>query len=128
MAFLAHILHIFAGVLGPLVILISRQESRFVKFHAIQSIAWQICLIVFSFGGFFLVIVGAFATGFLAERLHGGNNELPGVFMFVPFVWLLGMGLWLTNLILGILVGMKANRGEWAEYPIIGAIVRKRFL
>jgi uncharacterized membrane protein len=30
------------------------------------------------------------------------------------------MGGWIVNVILGIVCGIKANRGEWAAYPIIG--------
>jgi hypothetical protein len=30
------------------------------------------------------------------------------------------MGGWIVNVILGIVYGIKANRGEWAAYPIIG--------
>jgi hypothetical protein len=27
---------------------------------------------------------------------------------------------WVVNLILGVVYGIKANRGEWATYPIFG--------
>ena len=27
---------------------------------------------------------------------------------------------WVVNLVLGIVFGIKANRGEWAAYPVIG--------
>jgi hypothetical protein len=34
--------------------------------------------------------------------------------------WLGFMGGWVVNLILGVVYGIKANRGEWATYPIFG--------
>jgi hypothetical protein len=37
-----------------------------------------------------------------------------------PLLWLFGVGGWITNVILGIVYGIKAQRGEWAGYPIIG--------
>ena len=37
-----------------------------------------------------------------------------------PFFWLFWMLGWVANVILGIVYGIKANRGEWAGYPIIG--------
>ena len=30
------------------------------------------------------------------------------------------MGGWIANVILGVVCGIRANRGEWAAYPIIG--------
>ena len=30
------------------------------------------------------------------------------------------MGRWMVHVILGIVCGIKTNRGEWATYPLIG--------
>lgn len=30
------------------------------------------------------------------------------------------MGGWIVHVILGIVYGINANRGEWATYPLIG--------
>lgn len=61
MAFVAHLLQIFTGFIGPLIIFCVKQDSRFVKFHALQCLLWQLCYMVcFFIGGivFFLTIVG----------------------------------------------------------------------
>jgi hypothetical protein len=41
------------------------------------------------------------------------------IFMF-PLFWLFWFLGWVANVILGIMYGIKANRGEWAAYPVIG--------
>jgi uncharacterized membrane protein len=42
-----------------------------------------------------------------------------------PIFWLLAMGGWLLVLILAIVYGIKAGRGEWAGYPVIGRLARR---
>jgi uncharacterized membrane protein len=32
---------------------------------------------------------------------------------------------WVVVLILAIVYGIKAGRGEWAEYPVLGRLARK---
>ena len=35
-------------------------------------------------------------------------------------LWVVFMGMFVLNLALGIVYGIKAGRGEWAAYPVIG--------
>ena len=119
MGMLAHLLQIFTGFLGPLVIyLIKKDQSKFVAYHALQALAWQIGYTACLFVGIFLCIVGTIVT-----NPHGPN----GFPVFFVFVWLLAMGGGFLNLILGIVYTIKAYQGEWSSYPIIGNWVR-RFL
>ncbi len=120
MAFLAHLLQVFTGFIAPLVIFCVKQDSRFVKFHALQSLIWQLCYMAAFAGAMILFFVTIFAS--IAHGATAGHNQPPplGFFIFFPLVWLLGMGGWVANVILGIVYGIKANRGEWAAYPIIG--------
>lgn len=119
MAFLAHLLQVFTGFIGPLIIFCVKQDSRFVKFHALQSLVWQLCymaLIFFVAIGFFFSIFASFA------HIPPGSHQGPaaGFLIFFPLLWLLIMGGWIVNVILGVVYGLKANRGEWAAYPVIG--------
>jgi uncharacterized protein len=121
MAFLAHLLQVFTGFIGPLIVYCVKQESRFVKFHALQALIWQICYMVFLFGGMIVFFFGIFATVFhSASAGHPTNQPPPEFFLFFPLLWLIVMFGWVANLILGIMYGIKANRGEWALYPVIG--------
>lgn len=120
MGFLAHLLQIFTGFMGPLVILFLRQNSRFVKFHALQSLIWQVSFAVVFLSGFAFMFLAAFATVFReVSRAHGPSSP-PLVFLLFPLLWLFAVGGWIANIILGVVYGTKARRGEWATYPIIG--------
>jgi uncharacterized Tic20 family protein len=119
MAFLAHLLQVFTGFVGPLVIFCIRQNSRFVKFHALQSLVWQACYMVFFFTGFIVFFIFLFVS-ISHDVSHHTPNAPPIIFLLFPVLWLFAMGGWITNLILGIVFGLKAQRGEWAAYPVIG--------
>jgi len=45
--------------------------------------------------------------------------------IFLPLVWLGFMALWVGTLIIAILYAIKAGRGDWADYPVIGKLARK---
>jgi hypothetical protein len=119
-AFLAHLLQVFTGFIGPLIIFCVKQDSRFVKFHALQCLLWQLCYMVCFFIGiivFFFTIVGSIAQTAVA----GNHGAFPSVLLVaVPLIWLLAAGGGIANIVLGIVYGLKANRGEWAAYPLIG--------
>ena len=121
MAFLAHLLQVFAGFIAPLVVYCVKQDSRFVKFHALQSLIWQLCYMALFFAGMIFFFVTIFATVFHgASGSHAANQPPPAFLLFFPFFWLFAMTGWVVNVILGITYGIKANRGEWAGYPLIG--------
>ena len=125
MAMLAHVLMIFTGFIGPLIIWLMRKQSKYVSFHALQALWWQILWT----GVVFLLIVGAILLGVLgamAEQGHGGGGPPPIFVILFPLAMLVGWGGGLATLILGIIYGIKANNGEWAAYPLIGNWVRRR--
>ena len=67
-------------------------RSRFVRFHAIQSIAFSV----------------------VAFAIHL-------VLMFIPIIgWLISLVLSLVFLVFWILCIMKAAKGEWYKLPVIG--------
>jgi hypothetical protein len=120
MAFLAHLLQVFTGFIAPLVIYCVKQDSRFVKFHALQSLIWQLCFMAFFFGGMIVFFFSVFATAFGAAVGHTQNGPPPMFIFIFPLFWLFWFLGWVANVILGIMYGIKANRGEWAAYPVIG--------
>jgi uncharacterized protein len=120
MAFLAHLLQVFTGFIAPLVIFCVKQDSRFVKFHALQSLIWQLCYMALFFGGMIVFFFSMMAS--VIGAAHGGHtsNEMPPTFLFFfPLFWLFWLAGWVLNVVLGIMYGIKANRGEWAGYPLI---------
>ncbi|HEX2712495.1 MAG TPA: DUF4870 domain-containing protein [Candidatus Acidoferrales bacterium] len=126
MAFLAEFLQIFTGFIAPLVIYLMKQESRFVSFHAMQALLWQIIFFVLLMGVFTVAFVGMFAAFATHPQSSGHPQEPPSAFFLLfPLIWLAAMGGWVLNLIIGIVYGIKAIRGEWAAYPVIGRWARR---
>jgi uncharacterized Tic20 family protein len=93
MAMLAHLLGIFTGFLGPLVIyLTSAKEDPFVRHHAAEALNFHITLAI------------AYVACFALMCLFVG-------FILFPI-------LWIGSLVLEIQGCLAANRGEWWKYPI----------
>lgn len=121
-ATLAHALQIPGWWIAPLIILLTKKESRFVKFHATQALLLQclhVMVTVTTMVVFFAVMLGTIA--------HAGapKPEPPmALFAFMPFVWLAMFGMYVLVLVLSIMYAIKAGRGEWAGYPVIGSIAR----
>ena len=123
-ALLAHVLGIFLGFMAPLVIFLIKRESKFVSFHALQSLVWHIIYLIVVFAGLFFFVLSLIAT---VGSAHAGRTEAPLLFFgMFAFIWLFAAGGWLVNLLLGVVYGIKASKGEWAQIPLIGGrILRK---
>lgn len=125
MASLAHALQVVAGWIPPLVIFFIKRDSKFVSFHALQALLFQACLIVFWI--FFVVLwfMVIFSTLFVAAA-NGPKAPPPvGVFMAFPLIWFFAMCGWMLVLVLSIVFAIKAGRGEWADYPVVGRLARR---
>lgn len=92
MSMLAHILGIVLGFIGPLIIwLIKKDESAFVDYHGKEALNFQITL--------FIAYMVSFVLAFVLIGL-----------LLIPI-------LFLVQLILPILAGVAANKGEYYKYP-----------
>jgi uncharacterized Tic20 family protein len=93
MALLCHILAIFTGFLGPLIIwLIKKDEAPFVDRHGKEALNFQLT-----------VLIAWVASGVLAFACIG--------FVLLPVVGI-------VDLIFCILAAIKASRGEEYRYPV----------
>ena len=123
---LAHALMMGTWWIGPLVIYLSKKESRFVAFHALQALFWQIIFTVLYFGAIMTWVVAIISTVALHPQTSPANQQFPvAVFIMFPIFWLFIMGGFALTLTLGIMFCLKAMRGEWAGYPVIGRWARK---
>ena len=116
MATLAHLLQLVTAWIGPLVIFFIKGDSLFVKFHALQALMLQICLAAFWIVGVVIFMVTMFATMFQP----GGSPHTappPAVFVVFPIFWVVGMSTWIVVLVLAIVYGIQAGRGEWLAIP-----------
>jgi uncharacterized membrane protein len=124
MAILAHMLQIVGLWIAPLIIFVVKRESRFVSFHALQALLLQVAYmflmglgVVFWFGAVVLSMVSSHATG--------NSSSPPAFFIFMPMLWLDWMSIWGAMVVIAIVYGVKAGRGEWAEYPFLGRLARR---
>jgi uncharacterized membrane protein len=124
MAILAHMLQIVGLWIAPLVIFVVKRESKFVSFHALQALLLQVLYL-------FLMILGmVFCFGVIimtaiAVHASGGDSSPPEFFALMPMLWLNWMGIWFAMVVIAIVYGVKAGRGEWAEYPFLGKLARR---
>jgi uncharacterized Tic20 family protein len=129
MAMLAHLLQVFSGFIGPLIIFIVKKDSKFVKYHSLQCLIWQAAYVVIGIAAMVVFFIFMFST--IAHTPQGVPHQPgqppPAFVFFFPLVWLFWMGGWVVNLILGIVYGIKANRGEWAGYPILGRLLLREY-
>jgi uncharacterized Tic20 family protein len=123
MAILAHMLQIVGLWIAPLVIFVVKRESKFVSFHALQALLLQVLYLflmilgmVFCFGVIIMTAIAAHASG--------GDASPPEFFALMPMLWLNWMGIWFAMVVIAIVYGVKAGRGEWAEYPYLGRLAR----
>ena len=123
MGTLAHVLQLVTTWMGPLVIFFVKRDSLFVRFHALQALLLQVCAAILSIVG-----IGLFFATMVATVWRSGSASHtappPAVFVVFPIFWLVGMSVWVIILVVAIVYAIKAGRGEWAEYPVLGRLAR----
>ena len=97
------------GFIFSIVVAVIEKQSRFVRFHAFQSLLLHAVMLVLGFGFFFVSIALAFAN-------IGVLNLI-----LLPIRLLLGLAFLAVLIVLMI----KANGGEQYELPVIGEMARK---
>jgi uncharacterized membrane protein len=85
------------GFITGIVFLVVEKESRFVKFHAMQSTITFLSLFVIS------MILG-----------------------WIPIIGLLVYPIWILSLVLWLLLMIKALRGERYSLPIVGKMAEEK--
>ena len=126
MATLAQVLQIIGSWIAPLVIYLIRRESKFVSFHAMQALLWQIVVLILWMGAMFVWFGVIFSMVFS----HGGqpaSSNVPPIRMILGIgtVGLMALAIAVANVFLAIFYGIKAGNGKWAEYPVIGKLARR---
>ena len=124
MATLAHALQVVCSWMAPFVILLVKRDSLFIRFHALQALLLQICLLALWMAGA-AVFLGTMIATMPASGSAAHNAPPLAVMIAFPIFWLLAMGGWALVLVLAVVYGIKAGRGEWAGYPLIGRVARR---
>lgn len=93
MALLCHILAIFTGFLGPLILwLIKKDDDKFIDYHGKEALNFQITVLI------------AWIVGWLLMFVVIGCIVLPAV--------------GICDLIFCILAAIKSSKGEYYRYPV----------
>ena len=99
MAVLAHVGAFVGGFILPLVLLLTTGKTDpFVRYHATESLDFQLTYLTFVLGGIILSIV-TLGLGFL---------------VFIPLLMVVAIG----HIAFAIQACIAANRGEWYRYPV----------
>ena len=89
--------------LGPLVVMIARgNQSAYVRHHAVESLNFQLSVLIYGFAGGMLAVVGAIATLGLA------------LLLIIP----LALAFAASWLVVTIIAAVKAGNGEDYRYPL----------
>jgi uncharacterized protein len=130
MAMLANILQIFTGFIGPLIMFAVKRDSKFVAFHSLQALLWQIAwglvAVLIAMGWVILIFVGV-AVG-AAHPQTNSDSVPPMVVGFIGFFglfWLFMIAAGIANLVLAVYHGIKSSQGEWTAYPLVGRLARR---
>ena len=106
-AMLSYLLTFVGGILAPIIIYaVKLNESRYVRFHAAQSLNMAITALIYAFGGFLVALVLGLLTHGLALFLI-----IPA---FVAYV--------VAHLVYLILAAVASNRGEYYAVPTLIAL------
>jgi uncharacterized membrane protein len=98
----AGLLSYLVGFITGIIFFVIEKENKFVRFHAMQS--------MITFGGFFVLAI-----------------VLGIVFSFVPALGVLvSTLLWLAQVVLWVILMVKAFQGEYFKLPVIGDIAEKQ--
>ena len=113
------------GILAPIVIWLTQKEkSKFVRYHAIQAIFFQLLFFILLMLSIFIGIILMAISIMLANVSSGGE---PGAFFWVSMgIINLYFPLWFFFSIYAIVAAVKSYRGKIFRYLIIGKIVEKR--
>jgi uncharacterized membrane protein len=111
----ALISYIFGWVSG-LIFFLMEKDSKLVRFHAMQSILFNVLVAIVCFVGWIITVVLVLIASSLADALGAVSGILAGL------VWLV--------IVVGILIAwilclVRAYQGKFFKLPVIGNIAEK---
>lgn len=131
MAMLSHLSLLFGGIVLPIILWATQKDkSRFIRYHALQSIFFQIAYVVI-----LVILIVAFALFAIFFGVGLGiltaNTTDPGTFpiLIVLFVLLFYAAIIISAFGLmgySIYLAVKSYQGSYIKVPIIGNIIYKK--
>ena len=132
MAMLSHLSILFGGIILPIILWATQKDkSRFIRYHALQSIFFQIAYVVL-----LVLLIVAFALfaiffGLGLGILTANTTSDPGAFpiLIVLFVVLFYAAIFIFAFALmgySIYLAVKSYQGSYIKIPIIGNIIYQK--
>jgi len=113
---IAALLAYLLGLLGGLIFFFMEKSSRFVKFHAMQSILFNVVVGV-------VAIVLTIVVTILTLVISSISSSLGFIVSMLSLLFWLGFGL--VIIITAIMLLIKAFQGQMFKLPIIGNMAEK---
>ena len=128
---LAAVCHLFGWLVALIIFLIEKGKSQFVRFQAIQSILFSVCLIVTMFilmGCTFTLIFGGAAVSMLAAAGAASTDPNSGAVAAFAILPMMGVGILLpcfgvlvfAIFAINVIVAILCLTGRNFRYPVLG--------
>ena len=113
------------GVIAPIIIWITQKDkSKFVRFHAVQAIFFQLLFFVLLMASIFIGLILMLISLPIITR---NPDAAPGALFWVSMgVMNLYFPLWIIFAIYAVVAGVKSFKGRIFRYLIIGRIIEKK--
>lgn len=121
------------GMLVPLTAWIMQgKRSLFLRFQALQTLAFQVCVTLLFLGGIFLYMAGAFvflgSVGLSGDFGFTSTASMTSLIVFLVFMLIVAFILLIVPLfhIMGQWAGYRVLKGADYLYPVVGKLIEKR--
>ncbi|HMS64583.1 MAG TPA: DUF4870 domain-containing protein [Ignavibacteria bacterium] len=132
LALLSHLSMFMGGIILPLIIWATQKEkSKFVRFHSLQAIFYQLSLagiiILFVFIFLIIMLVSGIGLGALTDGQSGSGKEMPTFFIILMVILYGGIFiLTIGGIGYSVYVALKSYKGELIRIPFIGNIIYQK--
>ncbi|HJY64428.1 MAG TPA: DUF4870 domain-containing protein [Ignavibacteria bacterium] len=122
LALFSHLSLFFGGILLPIIFwATNKDKSKFVTFHALQSLWFHVAYVVLIIILAVVVLVGGMG---ISLAFSGGSND-PPIFLFIAIIafYAILFAFIFGGIGLSVYMGIKSYKGNFVKYPIIGKMV-----
>jgi uncharacterized protein len=127
LSMLCHLSILFGGIIMPIIIwAIKKEQSRFVRFHSLQSIFYHLAFSVILAVVIIIVAVAIAITGAGFSSIHN-SSSMPAILLIIVFVFTVVIVIvTLGGIAYSIYLAVKSYQGEKTKIPIIGKIIYEK--
>lgn len=125
LALFSHLSIFVGGIVLPIIFwALNKDKSRFVRFHSLQAIFFQVAYIVLLVAVVVVMVVigvglGIISAGTFASGKNGSIFLFVAIFAFYAIFFLVMFAF----IAYAIYIGVKSYKGELRRYPVIGNII-----